>query len=105
MLRLLIVPLSGIKSCNAVPSFYIKMLKQKTLQSCMLKHSIHISIKSIFPVLAKLNLFNSGRDGVLSPSFLLLNTFLNYAAALYKLYIGGFQVMLVLILKRDGPRF
>ena len=40
MLQLLIVPLSGIKGFGVVPSFYIKIMKRRTLQSCNLTKSI-----------------------------------------------------------------
>ena len=39
MLVLLIVPLSEIKSYDVVLSFYIKMMKQRTLQACDSRHS------------------------------------------------------------------
>ena len=34
------VPLSEIKSYVVVMSFYIKMMKRRTLQACSLRHSI-----------------------------------------------------------------
>ena len=40
MFRLLIVPLSEIKSCGVGPSFHKKTMKRRTLQACNLKHSI-----------------------------------------------------------------
>ena len=40
MLLLLIVPLREIKIYVVVLSFYIKMMKQRTLQACSLRHSI-----------------------------------------------------------------
>ena len=39
MLVLLIVRLSEIKSYVVVLSFYIKMMKQRTLQACNSRHS------------------------------------------------------------------
>ena len=39
MLVLLTVPLSEIKSYVVVLSFYIKMMKQRTLQACNSRHS------------------------------------------------------------------
>ena len=60
MLVLLIVPLSEIKSYVVVLSFYIKMMKQRTLQACSLRHSIK---KGMFFVLGKVDLFKLGRGG------------------------------------------
>ena len=57
MLLLLIVPLSEIKSYVAILSFYIKMMKRRTLQICSLRHSIK---KGMFSVQGKLDLFKSG---------------------------------------------
>ena len=62
MLVLLIVPLLEIKSYVVVLSFYIKMMKRRTLQDCSLRHSIK---KGMFYVKGKLDLFKSGRGGVL----------------------------------------
>ena len=53
-----IVPFSEIKSTRVLPSFYIKMMNRRTLQACILKHSIK---NGMFSVLGKLNLFKSGR--------------------------------------------
>ena len=39
MLVLLIVPLSEIKSYVVVLSFYIKQMKRRTLQACILRHA------------------------------------------------------------------
>ena len=66
MLLLLIVPLSEIKSYVAILSFYIKMMKRRTLQICSLRHSIK---KGMFSVQDKLELFKSGM-GEYSPSWL-----------------------------------
>ena len=57
MLLLLIVPLSEIKSYVAILSFYIKMMKRRTLQICSLRHIIK---KGMFSVQGKLDLFKSG---------------------------------------------
>ena len=54
MLGLLIAPLSEIKNYVVVLSFYIKMMKRRTLQACSLRHSIK---KGMIYVLCKLNLF------------------------------------------------
>ena len=59
ILGLLIAPLSKIKSCGVVPSFYIKMMKWETFQTCSFKYSIK---EGMFSVLGKLNLFKSGRE-------------------------------------------
>ena len=40
ILQLLISPFSEIKSCGAVPTFYIKIIKRRTNQSCSLNQSI-----------------------------------------------------------------
>ena len=40
IVELLIVPLSEVKSYVVVLSFYIKMMKRRTLQACSLKHDI-----------------------------------------------------------------
>ena len=40
MLQLLIVPISEIKSCGKVPSFYMKIMNGRSLQSCSLTQSI-----------------------------------------------------------------
>ena len=59
-----IMLLSEIKSYVVVPSFYIKMMKRRTLQACSLRHSIK---EGMFSVQGKLDLFKSGRGGVLLP--------------------------------------
>ena len=61
---LLIVPLSEIKSYVVVLSFYIKMMKRRTFQACSLRHSIKTGM---FFVSGKMDLFKSGRGGVLPP--------------------------------------
>ena len=55
-----IMPLSEIKSYVVVMSFYIKMMKRRTLQACSLRHSIK---KGMLSVQGKLDLFKSGRGG------------------------------------------
>ena len=47
-----------IDSCRVVPSFYIKMMKRRTLLACSLKHRLK---KCVFSVLENLNLFKLGR--------------------------------------------
>ena len=54
--------LSEIKTYVVVMSFYMKMMKQRTLQPYSLRHSIK---KDMFSVLGKLDLFKSSRGGVL----------------------------------------
>ena len=61
-LDLVVVPLSEIKSYVVVLSFYIKMMKRRTLQACSLRHNIK---KGMFSVQGKLGLFDSGRGRVL----------------------------------------
>ena len=56
--------LSEIKSYVVQLSFYIKMIKQRTSQTCNLKHSIK---KDMFSVQGNVNLFKSGRGGEPSP--------------------------------------
>ena len=51
-------PLSEIKSYVLVLSFYIKMMKRRTLQACSFWHSIK---KVMLSVQGKLDLFKSGR--------------------------------------------
>ena len=74
------MPLSEIKCCGAVPSFYIKMMKRRTLQACSLKHSIQ---KDMFCVLGKMNLFRSGK-GKSSPPPLLGYASENYTVIAFK---------------------
>ena len=52
------VPLS--ESYVVVLSFYIKVMEQRTLQACSLRHNIK---KVMFSVQGKLDLFKSGRRG------------------------------------------
>ena len=47
MLDLLIVSLSEIESYVVVLSFYIKMMKQKNFQDCILKHNIKKGMLSV----------------------------------------------------------
>ena len=68
MLMLLTVPLSEIKSYVVVLPFYIKMMKQRTLQACNSRHSTKKSIApKNFSVWGKLGLFKSDRGAVLPP--------------------------------------
>ena len=55
---LLNVPFYEIKSCGVVPSFYINIRQNE--EFCSLKHRIK---KGIFFVVAKMNLFGSGKVG------------------------------------------
>ena len=69
MLVLLTVPLSEIKSYVLVLPFYIKMMKQRTLQACNSRHSTKKDIaQKNFSVWGKLDLFKPGMGGVLPPS-------------------------------------
>ena len=58
------VPLSEVKSYVEILSFYIKMMKQKTLQTCRLKHSIK---KGMFFCLGQNWNYLSLAGGVLAP--------------------------------------
>ena len=75
------LPLSEIKSCGMVPSFYITLIKRRIVQVCSLMHSIQ---KSMFSVLGKINLIRSCRGGSPAPSPIPLATHLhNYGYILY----------------------
>ena len=65
---LLTVPLSKIKSRGVAPSFYIKMMKRRTLQASSLKHSIQ---KGTLFALGKMNLFRLGKGKFPLPPILI----------------------------------